>query len=82
MDTMNNQELKRMQEAKMLGVQKGFPVFLLTTWDCKTGDIGQELFITHKGLTEKIESFKHEKKLYKAEIKHVQDVKKVSYETI
>ena len=78
---MNNQELKRMQEAKILGVQKGFPVFLLTVWDCKTGDIEQEIFFTHRGLQEAIQKISHECKLYVAQIKYVKDVKKVSYET-
>ena len=81
MGTMNNQELKRMQEAKILGVQKGFPVFLLTVWDCKTGDIEQEIFFTHRGLQEAIQKISHECKLYVAQIKCVKDVKKVSYET-
>ena len=81
---MNDHELtkQRQEQQKKYGMHKGFPVFLLTTWDCKTGDINQELYITHKGLSEKIESFKNEKLLYKAEIKYVRDVKKVSYETV
>ena len=80
---MNDHELtrQRQEHQRKYGIEKGFPVFLLTSWDCKTGDINQELYITHKGLITRIESFKNEKLLYRAEIKYATDVKKVSYET-
>ena len=81
---MNDYELgrQRQEHQRKYGIEKGFPVFLLTTWDCKTGKVDVELYITHKGLITRIESFKNEKLLYKADIKHVKDVKKVSYETV
>ena len=80
---MNDHELtrQRQEHQRKHGIEKGFPVFLLTTWDCKTGKVDVELYITHKGLITRIESFKNEKLLYRAEIKYVTDVKKVSYET-
>ena len=80
---MNDYELgrQRQEHQRKYGIEKGFPVFLLTTWDCKTGKVDVELYITHKGLITRIESFKNEKLLYRAEIKYVTDVKKVSYET-
>ena len=80
---MNDHELtrQRQEHQKKYGIPKGFPVFLLTSWDCKTGDIEQEIFFTHRGLQEAIQKISHECKLYVAQIKYVTDVKKVSYET-
>ena len=80
---MNDHELtrQRQEHQRKYGIEKGFPVFLLTVWDCKTGDIEQEIFFTHRGLQEAIQKISHECKLYVAQIKYVKDAKKVSYET-
>ena len=81
---MNDYELtrQRQEHQKKFGIEKGFPIFMMTIWDCKTGNIDIELFFTQRGLEKAIEGIKYKEKLYKVDIKYIQDVQRVSYETI